>query len=322
MTDECVIDSAGAFIGGAARFMSELDRWLAETDVAAPTVLGRGRSLTSSWMVRREVLAPRRARRIALNNVGFLRPGGSRVVLLRNALHFADPDELAGLHFRPSPALRAQIPVVRHTAARVEEAIVPCSAMADRVLRYVPWLEGRLTVRPHPVTQRPWAAQEPTSAAVLVPIVNAPYKRLSWHLANILSALDLMQGSAVSEVRVTARRGELPPSIENDSRVVLLGTLTAEVLDQHYAEAAAVYFPTQLESFGYPLAEARTNGRRVVAIDTDQSREIAGSALAGFQLGDLDSLRAALDEAVTQRVAPDPVAFDPDRYFTSLVNHG
>ena len=80
-----------------------------------------------------------------------------------------------------------------------------------------------------------------------------------------------------------------------------------------------IYYPTSLESFGYPLAEARASGRPVIAYDTEQNREIAGPALCGFTPGDQDSLRRATMLALTTEVASDPAPFDPDAYFSWLL---
>ena len=82
-----------------------------------------------------------------------------------------------------------------------------------------------------------------------------------------------------------------------------------------WARCRAVYFPTVLESFGCPLAEARISGRPVIAADTAQNREIAGPALCGYAPGDRDSLRSATERALTAEIAPDPGPFDPDAYF-------
>jgi hypothetical protein len=53
----------------------------------------------------------------------------------------------------------------------------------------------------------------------------------------------------------------------------------------------------------------------VIARDTAQNREIAGSALCGYDVGDRDSLRHATETALRLRVAPDPDSFDPGAYF-------
>ena len=51
-----------------------------------------------------------------------------------------------------------------------------------------------------------------------------------------------------------------------------------------WARSRAIYFPTDLESFGYPLAEARVSGQPVIARDTALNREIAGPALCRYTL--------------------------------------
>ena len=53
-----------------------------------------------------------------------------------------------------------------------------------------------------------------------------------------------------------------------------------------WARSRVIYFPTEIESFGYPLAEARVHGQPVIAPDTEQNREIAGAALFGFTIGE------------------------------------
>ncbi len=57
----------------------------------------------------------------------------------------------------------------------------------------------------------------------------------------------------------------------------------------------------------------------MIARDSAQNREIAGPALCGFDPGDPESLRNAVKSALTTRVAPDPLPFDPDAYFGWLL---
>lgn len=77
--------------------------------------------------------------------------------------------------------------------------------------------------------------------------------------------------------------------------------------------------PPGLESFGFPLAEARVNGQPVIAQDTEQNREIAGPALCAFTIGDADSLRHATELALKGGNTPDTEPFDPDSYFNWLL---
>ena len=52
-----------------------------------------------------------------------------------------------------------------------------------------------------------------------------------------------------------------------------------------WSRCRAVYFPTGLESFGCPLAEARVNGVPVIARDTPQNREIADAGPVRLHAG-------------------------------------
>ena len=89
-------------------------------------------------------------------------------------------------------------------------------------------------------------------------------------------------------------------------RVELMGHLSPHDMQKLRRRSRAIYFPTSIESFGYPLAEARVDGLPVIARDTAQNREIAGPALCGFTPGDSDSLKQAVTLALTVKVAPDP----------------
>lgn len=152
-----------------------------------------------------------------------------------------------------------------------------------------------------------------------MPILNAPYKNLEFHLANVLEA---SQEATLDRVYVTAEATEFSGQLRSDPRVEFVGQLSASDLDRYWQLCRAIYFPTQLESFGYPLAEARANGRRVVALNTSQNREIAGSALAAFELDDRDSLAAAIDDAMGVTRSPDRETFDPNSYFSWLTGGG
>ncbi|MGO9099641.1 MAG: glycosyltransferase [Mycobacterium sp.] len=117
---------------------------------------------------------------------------------------------------------------------------------------------------------------------------------------------------------VTATRAEVSAIIACNPRVELVGRLDMQELRHLWARSCAVYFPTNVESFGYPLAEARVNGQPVIALETPQNREIAGPALCGFNSGDQDSLLEATQRAFSMNLEPDPLPFQPDSYFRWL----
>ena len=317
MTGTVTVDIAGAQMGGAARYVTELLSYLARTERQDVRVIGGARHVGPTWLLRREISAARAARRVAVNNVSFVVPGGQRWTLLRNALHFLTGSEASHL----DPTLRAaasrEAAVVRLATRRADVLVVPSSAMAERVTRILPEASSRVVVRPHPVSADS-VPRLPRDPAILCPVLFAPYKRMDERLAELLDAVTCYPDPAV-RVRVTARPADLPVSLASDPRIELIGPVDQQALREVWARSRAIYFPTGLESFGYPLAEARVSGQPVIARDTAQNREIAGPALCGFTPGDAGSLRRAAMLALTTQVRPDPAPFDPDRYFAWLL---
>ena len=118
---------------------------------------------------------------------------------------------------------------------------------------------------------------------------------------------------------VTATPAEVPPDLANNRRIQLVGQLSHAELRPLWARSMAIFFPPGLESFGFPLAEARVNGQPVIAQDTEQNREIAGPALCGFTVGDVGSLRYATELALKADMKPDTQPFEPDAYFNWLL---
>lgn len=306
------VDLAGGRKGGAARFLKELDCHVRES--AGVQFIGRENRLTARWLLQRELEASA-PRRISLNNASMV-AGEERVVLLRNALHFASAQEMDQLNFSPSPELRAQTPVIRALARRATEIVVPCTAMAERVVSYLPRCADRITVKFHPVSQVARREVE-GPRAILMPIVNSPYKQLEVHVAALLAANE--KNSERIQIILTGTAQDYPKEISSDPSVRFIGVVSADVLNDYWATVDAIYFPTKLEAFGYPLAEARTHGVPVLALDTPQNREIAGNALRPFTFNHKGSIATALRDALDHPSAPDPAQFDPKSYFQWLM---
>jgi hypothetical protein len=311
------VDVAGGSAGGAARFRDELYGYLGRSEREDVRVIGGQQSVSRSWLVRREALGHTGSRRIALNNIGFVTPGGERWALLRNALHFLDEDELAGLDPALRTIMRRQARLARFAARRADILVAPSTAMAERIVRVVPEVRHRLVVRMHPVSPDaiPWLPRDPS---ILCPVLFASYKRMAERLEEFIAAID---ASVSPQVRllVTASAAEVPPSIAAHPRVTLLGRLGHARLTQLWARSQAIFFPPRLESFGYPLAEARVSGHPIIACESEQNREIAGSALCGYTAGDSESIRQATALALAADIKPDPEPFDPDAYFEWLL---
>ena len=313
MTTTVTIDLAGGQLGGAARYRIELTSYLDRRAGHDIKMIGRTRRLSLAWLAAREASAARRGRRIALNNVGFLTPGGERCTLLANALHFLARPELAALDPGLRAAVARQAGIVHSAARRSDVLVAPCTAMAERIVTALPEVADRLIVRMHPLSAR--ADPGPRGGSlILCPVLFAPYKHMADRIGEWLAAVDDVLDDSVRLI-VTASPDEAPASLAVSPRLHFVGRLAVESMQDLWRRSRAIYFPTGLESFGCPLAEARAGGLPVIARDTAQNREIAGPALCGYTLGDASSLRRATETALTARIAPDPEPFDPDAYF-------
>jgi len=314
------IDLAGAQMGGAARYRAELTGYLDRRGRSGVKVIGTTRSLSPAWLAAREATTARRGRRIALNNVGFFTPGGERWTLLGNALHFLSPSEQGLLDPGLRAAMARQASIVHHAARRSDVLVAPCTAMAERVSAVLPDVSRRLVVRMHQLSPTEVSPQR-SGSRILCPVLFAPYKRMAERISEWLTAVDDVLDDSVRLV-VTARPDEVPASLAASPRLHFVGRVDVAQVAELWARCRAVYFPTSLESFGCPLAEARANGQPVIGVDSPQNREIAGAALHGYTPGDRDSLLAATRAALAARVAPDPAPFDPDAYFDWMIGTG
>jgi hypothetical protein len=317
VTGIVTVDTAGACMGGAARYSAELHSYLTRTARRDVRVIGRTRRVDPAWLLQREMTIQSSARRVALNNVSFVAPGGERWALLGNALHFLSDAELARLdpYLRTPTSRRAA--VVRLAARRADVLVVPCTAMADRVTSALPRVRDRIVVRMHPVSADS-VPRLKRDLAILCPVLFAPYKRMDERLTELLAALGSRHLPDI-RVRVTAKPGDVSPLLAADKRIEFIGEVDQGMLRHVWARSRAIYFPTGLESFGYPLAEARVSGQPVIARDTSQNREIAGHALCGYIPGEPDSLGEAIRLALTKEVQADPAPFDPNGYFNWIL---
>jgi glycosyltransferase involved in cell wall biosynthesis len=311
------VDVAGARMGGAARFKGELDRYLQRSGREDVRVIGRSRRVDPAWLACREMIRPNRGRRVALNNVSFVTSGSERWTLLGNALHFLIDDEASRLDPATRASARREAAVVRLTARRADMLVAPSTALAERVINVMPSLRSRVVVRPHPVSADS-VPNLPREAAILCPVLFSPYKQMVDRIKELLAVIDEHVDRSV-RLRVTADRAEVPARLIQNPRLELVGRMDHHDLRMLWARSRVIYFPTGLESFGYPLAEARVNGQPVIAQDTAQNREIAGAALCGFTPGDAGSLVRATKTALITDVEPDPGPFDPDAYFSWLL---
>lgn len=319
--ERIVIDCAGAMKGGAARFLRELQTYLAAVAPSNVELIGLGKQLTPQWLIQRELIASTAKRRISLNNAGFVNPRGENITLLRNILQFATENDLKELAFTPPRRLRKQIPVVRALARASETLVVPCTRMAEQVAAVSPPLTQKLTVRFHPVSQPAWAGTTPKNPSdILLPIVPSPYKNLDEHISEFLDASEELSDEPVR--LIVPSTPDSFPQLALHPRIKFIGPHTSEELDSWWHACSAVFFPVEFEAFGYALAESRVYGRSIVAQNTTQNREIAGSAIQAYTRHKKRSLTSAIRIALQASPVPDPEPFDPVHYFSWLLNGG
>lgn len=323
VTGRVLVDCAGAKMGGALRFLTELDAYMANHSASDVVVVGRNRSLTPTWLARRESVK-RHRRVVALNNVGFVATRGERWVLLRNLLHFLPSDEITQLpNGLPSTIVR-QAPVVRACARRADVVVVPTTLMADRVLQVVPSLASRIVVRAHPLSPPPMVPPEAKQHyRFLCPVLFEPFKAMGRRLRCVDEAarqVSELMGRDIT-VTVTATDSEArAEGLEKCRHLRFVGRLTPDQLAPFQQSHAVLLYPTKIESFGYPLAEARLAGIPVVARGTPQTEEVAGPVLVPYQRENPDELATAMHLAVSTRLPRESMnPFDPDRYFDWLL---
>ena len=187
-------------------------------------------------------------------------------------------------------------PIVRMAARQSDVIVTPSTAMAERVAHILPSVRNRIVPHLNPCTpvQIPGTPRDPV---ILCPVIFSPYKHMIDRLRDWIAAADEYIDPSITML-VTATPAEVPPDLANNRRIQLVGQLSHAELRPLWARSMAIFFPPGLESFGFPLAEARVNGQPVIAQDTEQNREIAGPALCGFTVGDTDSLRHATELAL------------------------
>lgn len=319
---QVLVDCAGGHMGGARRYLDELDRWLVEAPGRAE-LCGQGRSVDARWLLEREIIAQRTrpSSAIALNNVSFGFARSTRVVLVRNALHFLEPGEVVG--WSGLERVERAGRVVRASLVRAHRIVVPSGAMARRVIARMPSLADRLEVMHHPVSVSLPHRSKAVSGSIICPILDAPYKDLGRRIADAIRALDGLGGAkdnAELQFSVTLDVDEARAhGLESRPWLRLLGRLSTENLREELARSQVVYYPTTLESFGYPLAEAYVRRVPVVAPGSQLAHEVARDVLVPYKEGSSESLRNAFAKALD--LTPAPITenpFDPNRYFARL----
>ena len=76
--------------------------------------------------------------------------------------------------------------------------------------------------------------------------------------------------------------------------VVNLGQVPQSEIWREYQNADIIFFPSQCESFGFPLLESLAAGKPIVASDIKVNTEICGNAASFFENGSAENAAAKL----------------------------
>lgn len=327
---ETIVDVAGAVMGGARRWLAELDGHGAATS-GQMRITGRDQPVGLRSLLAREAIAARsRPRRVvATNNLSFWAPAiRERFVLVRNALHFLDEQEVSELGALVSRPWEQQAMVIRRLLRRATLVIVPSTSMANRVRSHVPSVADKIVVRFHPVSPQFRAADTAREGSVfrfLCPVLDAPFKRLDRALDPVLEALDAVASRPANPpfcLEITMDTNRTASLLTGRPWLVPIGRLSVEELGLRRRSADALVYPTSIESFGYPLAEARAEGRWVLAPATPHNAEVAGPALVPYS-NSAEELCSSIEALLTghrARPEPDPSPFSAEVYFDWLLS--
>lgn len=306
-----LIDIAGSqYGGGAGRFREQLFRegW-------GDYAIGASNGLTLKWLAQREHVARGASRVVAANNASFFLAGSERWTLARNANHFLTEDEIKRTWKMLPKSFKYQVQVVRRSLRRSDVIIAPSASMAERVAHHLPSLADRIVIRYHPLKAP--SRSSITKPVILCPIVNSPYKSLAKRLVLLQDAL---RDRFDLTVICTAEAQSMPQRLLEDKRFRFVGLLDRDRLADIYSTSRAIFYPTDVESFGYPLAEARASGTPVLALNTFHNRDVAAGALCGYDEDNAESLAGAIHRAQTAHFVPDPEPFNPAKFFRWLLH--
>ncbi len=219
-------------------------------------------------------------------------------------IHDLQPIELPQ-HFSSARKawLRSMLPLALRSSRRV---ITPSAFTAARLQELMGVPEEKLAVISQGAKSisdvaRDDSLKEKFGRFVLYPAISYPHKR---HKDALRSMARLPED--VSLV-LTGSSGPLDDEIANQAsdlgvanRVHVLGRVSDQQLNQLYASALALLFPSEYEGFGNPVLEAMTRGCPVITSNIPALREVAGGASLTFEVGDTDQIAAAINKLITE----------------------
>jgi glycosyltransferase involved in cell wall biosynthesis len=97
---------------------------------------------------------------------------------------------------------------------------------------------------------------------------------------------------------------EIDNIIENYSlpkKIIFLGYVSNENLNNIYQKAQALVFPSSFEGFGLPIIEAFKNGLPIISANNSSLNEIVGDAGLLFETNNLEMLTECVKKILTDK---------------------
>jgi glycosyltransferase involved in cell wall biosynthesis len=306
---------------------------------------GAGRMVWLSWEIHRRLRASHADILLSFANIGA--QGGSipRVTYSHQALAFPDPGSTPA-----RIADRIRLAVIRslilNGAKKDRYFIVQTEDMRRRVLTAAPWLEPRMVVLPGSVS---WEDSQEIRDEKRVRIDGAPWPRLLYvaapsaykNHATLIRALPALadrfpeskllltldsDSESWDDGYVTGLRG-LAAELRVERHVEWLGSLSRTEVRYALHNCSIAIFPSLIESFGLPLAEAIVEGCPLAASDLAYAHDVAGDASAYFDPLDPKSIadvatavleQPQLRERIRRQQALRSARFDPRNLAESI----
>lgn len=241
---------------------------------------------------------------------GMFRCPVRQLLLVRNALHFS---RVYMELFWRRKSLRARVEfrvrrwLILRSVQSADVVMLPTRATLDDLRRHVDVSPQKALVNPYGVSiesAHPGGVgmgagkPRPSDSRALRLLYVSLYSEHK-NLSTLLKALPILnrQGGKAFGLRTTANPGwklarttvtyqedlALARLPEIAKWVEFVGPVEMNQTQQLYRDADIVVFPSLIESFGHPMAEAMAHGLPIVAADTPVNREVCGEAAVYFK---------------------------------------
>lgn len=252
-------------------------------------------------------------------NIGPLRVGCGRALLVRNAAPFSELYLRRMSHRRVRVRMRVMRWLIRQSLRSAHVVLFPSAAMRDAAMGTGPQDGTRVLVAPYGTRHDLFFPSENRvdRGDRELRILNVSYYSDQKNLGTFLGAAEILRRRAGGkftfdctagfDVDWLARAPQFPRfRAERDRFLALraarvardLGWVRYEELPEVYRAADIFVFPSYLESFGHPLVEAMACGLPVVAADTRINREICGDAAEYFDVFSAGALAETLERLI------------------------